>query len=545
MSKKFNIREWVLSVKYWSLLFIPHIAITLIFLIYVFIGTSIIQEIESEGSENSSIVKNLQKERERLLLKIIEKRQTVDVQQYAKYVYKHIRQYETELMKQYNFEENLTWNFSNSLYFIGTTLTTIGSNEFTPKTNIGKLFSIIYTGFGIPLTLVFLTDLSYLLQELIDYISFIILYIYSSKYFLRIRHFGFVYSLERQLSTLVEENNNYSNIETKLTPIQLILTLFIYILIGTWLVPSKSFFDSIYICFTTIFTINFNRKFNEEKHFFFTTIYLLFGIAIGLLCIKAVKIKIEIYLVNCGNKLLRNLVEFTQQLGYHNINTDDLLANNNMNCYFLKGSNHKRNLRRERSNSDDTLMILRPVGIAEPFRRLSNGIIRTLKHNDNENDKYLDKSVQVSTIIRRCGRCAETTLPILPVRRHSILSSSSSSMGDNSSGGDDDDTLDVPPPPNMDRIRQRRATLVAKTIINQMATQPRSSSTEDMIPPLTLSNHRRTSSNSSLNSVTCSIKVSSSPSPEAHRKQHKHTQEEFSQLSKQIAALLTASDDEN
>jgi len=135
-------------IRYWSLLFLPHIFICLIFLIYALVGASIIQEIESDDLRSTSSstletitttpvisIKTLDRERERLLSKIIDKRQTNDVQQYIKYVNKHIREYEEELKNTYKTittvpsiitEENPRWTFSGSLYFIGTTLTTIG-----------------------------------------------------------------------------------------------------------------------------------------------------------------------------------------------------------------------------------------------------------------------------------------------------------------------------------------------------------------------------------------------------------------------------------
>lgn len=97
------------------------------------------------------------------------------------------------------------------------------------------------------------------------------------------------------------------------------MTLFIYIFIGTSYHPSKSFFESFYLCYTTLFTINLNRKFHEGKNFIFTITYLFFGLAIVLLCIKSIQIKIETSLSNIGNKFLRNLVEFAQQMGKNNV----------------------------------------------------------------------------------------------------------------------------------------------------------------------------------------------------------------------------------
>lgn len=128
------------------------------------VGASIIQEIESDDTRTTSslsssslsspdmtittataesivTIKNLDRERERLLSKIIDKRQTVDLQQYTKYVNKHIREFEEEIKKTYrspvvlpivkaekviNYDQHPRWTFSGAMYFIGTTLTTIG-----------------------------------------------------------------------------------------------------------------------------------------------------------------------------------------------------------------------------------------------------------------------------------------------------------------------------------------------------------------------------------------------------------------------------------
>ncbi len=557
------------------MLFIPHISIFLIFLLYILIGASIIQEIESNKVENNcSLIKSLQEERERLLIKIIEKREIFDLQQYTKYVYKHLRQYEEEIKSQYlNFEENSSLNFSKFLFFITTTLTTIGkknykkiiffcflinkgSNEFIPKTKIGKSFLMIYTGFGIPLTLVFLTDLSYLIKQLIKNILLICFYIYSSKYFLHIRRSIFFHVIDED-----EEELNISKISSNnLTITQLILILFIYILIGTCFISSKSFFESFYLCFTIIFTINLNTNIRQENNLVFIIIYSFCGLAIVLLCIKTINERIEKFLTIIEKKLFQNLINWTQQIGnkisnisknkkinfyligFHDFDTEDLLSNTDMNSspVFFRHQHLTRTKSLEQSSA------FRPIGIAEPLRRLSTGFIRAFKTtNDNDENKKVDKSVQVTTIIRRCGRCAETSLPIQSIRQHSILSPSVSPMTDYSSGCEDDDIMELPPP-NLDRIRQRRATLVAKTIISQMATQPRSSSIDELMSPLTfLRSPQSRSGDVSPVSVRCSVKVSTSPPPPDTPRKRSNSQAEFLEISKQISALLTISDDEN
>ncbi|CAF0785343.1 unnamed protein product [Rotaria sordida] len=649
MSKKFNIREWVLSVKYWSLLFIPHISICLIFLIYTLVGASIIQEIESDDPRiiSSSTVettpkpivpiKNFDRERERLLSKITEKRQTVDVQQYTKYVNKHLREYEEEIKKVYQSipttpstviekptlnEENSRWTFAGSLYFIGTTLTTIGSNDFTPTKKIGKLFLMIYAAIGIPLTLVFLSDLSLLIARLIKYLSLLLLRAYSTKYFLHMRQWMLFRFIEKQLDIsiplptdeddLFSQKNNHLlissldnefnendqpihrlsirqrrlsnslhlkhiknaynilidtikdiNDDTNLTMPQLIITIFMYLLIGACLITSNSFFDSIYICFTSIFTINLRNYYrnttmhheNNMKSLFILAIYLLFGLAIASLCVKAVQIKIQITLENIGKKLLRDLVEFLRQMGFHELSTDDILATTNHNSQSILAPTSESILSRQQrvirtasySSESISTPTPRPIGIAEPVPRLPSGlIIRAYKSPESDTDK----SVQVNTIIRSCGRCAGSSpspsRSLLSVRRHSVISPTPLSPGENSSGGEDEDTSPALPPPNLDRLRQRRATLVAKTIINQMATQPPILSANEPMPSLTLltaQRHRSTETPPPVSSKYSTTKLANTPAAASRKRDI--SQEEFSAISKQISSLLTPSDDEN
>ena len=47
------------------------------------------------------------------------------------------------------------WRFSNALYFSAITLTTIGYDDFSPQIDLGKIFTIIYIGFGVGLILTF------------------------------------------------------------------------------------------------------------------------------------------------------------------------------------------------------------------------------------------------------------------------------------------------------------------------------------------------------------------------------------------------------
>ena len=233
------------------------------------------------------------------------------------------------------------------------------------------------------------------------------------------------------------------------------------------------------------------------------------------------------------------------------MSTDDILATTDLSANPLSSTetilSRQQRLPRTLSNTIEqpSTSINRPVGIAEPVRRLSSGIIRAFKLS--EGDTSTDKSVQVNTIIRSCGRCAGSiaspATSVLSLRKHSALSTTPSS-GDVSSGCEDDDVLSPGlAPPNLDRLRQRRATLVAKTIINQMATQPPISSTDEPMPSLTLSTAQRHRPTDGPPPVSFKHSTKLSTSPETPRKRGV-SQEEFLEISKQISSLLTPSDDE-
>nr|XP_027314449.1 potassium channel subfamily K member 16-like isoform X7 [Anas platyrhynchos] len=52
--------------------------------------------------------------------------------------------------------ENSNWDFSNSFFFAGTVVSTIGYGTLRPKTAGGQIFCVFFALFGIPLNIVFL-----------------------------------------------------------------------------------------------------------------------------------------------------------------------------------------------------------------------------------------------------------------------------------------------------------------------------------------------------------------------------------------------------
>lgn len=64
------------------------------------------------------------------------------------------------------------WRWLDSFYFSVITLTTIGFGDFTPKTDIGKIFTVIYIFVGLGILLGFITPIGeYLVDRRVEKIE--------------------------------------------------------------------------------------------------------------------------------------------------------------------------------------------------------------------------------------------------------------------------------------------------------------------------------------------------------------------------------------
>ncbi|XP_014682025.1 PREDICTED: potassium channel subfamily K member 1-like [Priapulus caudatus] len=70
----------------------------------------------------------------------------------------------------------LNWSFGQSLFFTSTIITTIGYGHVTPNTTSGKVFCIIYSVVGIPMTFILITALAERLRILTTYVLHVLNY---------------------------------------------------------------------------------------------------------------------------------------------------------------------------------------------------------------------------------------------------------------------------------------------------------------------------------------------------------------------------------
>ncbi|XP_007473020.1 potassium channel subfamily K member 16-like isoform X4 [Monodelphis domestica] len=63
-------------------------------------------------------------------------------------------------------DHHTNWDFVNSLFFVGSIVSTIGYGILCPKTTGGQLFCVIFAFFGIPLNIIFLQHVGKALSRL-------------------------------------------------------------------------------------------------------------------------------------------------------------------------------------------------------------------------------------------------------------------------------------------------------------------------------------------------------------------------------------------
>ncbi|XP_067131134.1 potassium channel subfamily K member 6-like [Centruroides vittatus] len=190
------------------------------------------------------------------------------------------------------------WEFGESIFFATTLITTIGYGHVTPLSNFGKGFTILYSVFGIPLTLILLAAFA---ERLMLPVLMLLRLMYDALHLI-MRPF-FIQFLH-------------------LIVIGTLIVAFLFILpsvLFTYLEPNWDFLDSFYFCYISLTTIGLGDLVPGESLGFdynnlykvFTSVYLLVGLTFMVMFLGLVA---EIPQLNLGLLFLKKGDEITDDL---------------------------------------------------------------------------------------------------------------------------------------------------------------------------------------------------------------------------------------
>uniref|UniRef100_A0A7M4FK77 Potassium channel domain-containing protein n=1 Tax=Crocodylus porosus TaxID=8502 RepID=A0A7M4FK77_CROPO len=122
------------------------------YLTYLFLGAIVFQALERDAEEHEKTAVIQMKQ---AFLENFTHLTVGDVEQFVKNLTKAIQKGVYPIRNESQVEQS-NWDFSNSFFFVGSVVSTIGYGTLCPKTAGGQLFCVFFALFGIPLNIVFL-----------------------------------------------------------------------------------------------------------------------------------------------------------------------------------------------------------------------------------------------------------------------------------------------------------------------------------------------------------------------------------------------------
>ncbi|XP_013912017.1 PREDICTED: potassium channel subfamily K member 16 [Thamnophis sirtalis] len=123
------------------------------YLFYLLLGAMVFQLLEKQAEAQSRDQFQIKK------LMFLQNYTCLDRQALEQFVQVIMEAWEKGVNPEGNSTNPSNWDFSNSFFFAGTVVTTIGYGNLAPSTVAGQVFCVFYALFGVPLNLAFLNRL--------------------------------------------------------------------------------------------------------------------------------------------------------------------------------------------------------------------------------------------------------------------------------------------------------------------------------------------------------------------------------------------------
>uniref|UniRef100_A0A8R1Y112 Potassium channel domain-containing protein n=1 Tax=Onchocerca volvulus TaxID=6282 RepID=A0A8R1Y112_ONCVO len=298
------------GIKKYAKLILPHVGLVLLTCAYTFVGASVFYSVE-QPHELASKRRQLDMIYERqeefvnslfTLAMLNETRREVWSQVTKQHMHNmsdHLfNAFEKFFLTAAEVRANDTiemWSFSTSIFFAVTVVTTIGYGNPVPVTQLGRMMCIIFSLFGIPLTLVTIADIGKFLSEHL-------VWMYGNylklKHFLWQRHHWHKGHKERVCEQCQRQglSADMHFIEEQRIPAMLVLVILVaYTSLGGVLMSNLepwNFFTAFYWSFITMTTVGFGDLMpRRDGYMYLILLYIILGLAITTMCIDLVGVQ--------------------------------------------------------------------------------------------------------------------------------------------------------------------------------------------------------------------------------------------------------------
>ncbi|WKX99673.1 hypothetical protein Q1695_014500 [Nippostrongylus brasiliensis] len=296
--------------KKYAKLILPHVALVLLTCAYTVLGASIFYTVERPHEMETKqhqlkMIYSRQDEFVNNLMRLASTNTTGRIE-WEMVAQQHLHNMSDQLFVAFEkyfltsneVKKNTTaeiWSFSTAIFFAVTVVTTIGYGNPVPVTNVGRIVCIMFSLFGIPLTLVTIADLGKFLSEHL-------IWMYGNylklKHFLCTRKGGRKERREHVCEHCQRHGIGHDMhvIEEQRIPALLVLAILVlYTALGGVLMSKLepwTFFTSFYWSFITMTTVGFGDLMpRRDEYMYIILLYIILGLAITTMCIDLVGVQ--------------------------------------------------------------------------------------------------------------------------------------------------------------------------------------------------------------------------------------------------------------
>ncbi|KFD68783.1 hypothetical protein M514_02743 [Trichuris suis] len=313
--------------KRYFYLALPHVSLIIVSLAYTCLGALVFMKLEEPHVRqlHNQMGIQVQTDKDQFLARLLELSRSrrskeegeIEFRNYVKNIYgtfetKGLRERESlrsggvPLDGGYTEKDRLSdtaeqWSFAAALFFVLTTLTTIGYGDIVPVTREGRVFCLCYCIIGIPLVLVTTANVAKFMSAGVYflYVKYLLL---REKLFRALKHLKQRYvhmNGEAPKVSIEADQMLLQSLETleyvRLSAPVILLIIVGYAALGGMLISrieAWNFFDSFYFSLVSILTVGFGDFVPSQKRFIIISmIYVFVGLLITTMCIDTVGVQ--------------------------------------------------------------------------------------------------------------------------------------------------------------------------------------------------------------------------------------------------------------